>query len=295
MMADFLLARSDVIGDPPAPAPGDADAGVASARPESASLTAEEKRKLIAKQLLTTPEKSNRQLAAVVGVTHKVVAVARTKLEATGQIAQLTARSGKDGKTRTAKPQQAAAQGGRKVNSHTFASQPPAAESNGQQVQPATAEDMRNQQTILQLALRICAATVAERVLGEMAALVDELLESHLLDDDDEEGDENWLDDHHKREKKLLDEAITDAVDKYPDIDAVNNLPPSSDPKIARDAEQLKDALTRCPIGATELKEKFSQSQLKRMVKRDLKRRFEEDPKYGRYQPSENPISPPAD
>ena len=57
-----------------------------------------------------------------------------------------------------------------------------------------------------------------------MSALMDELLDSHLLDDDDEEGDdEGWLDDHHKREKKLLDEAIADGLDKYPDINAINN------------------------------------------------------------------------
>jgi hypothetical protein len=57
-----------------------------------------------------------------------------------------------------------------------------------------------------------------------MSALMDELLDSHLLDDDDEEGDdEGWLDDHHKREKKLLDEAIADRLDKYPDINAINN------------------------------------------------------------------------
>ena len=59
-----------------------------------------------------------------------------------------------------------------------------------------------------------------------MSALMDELLQSHLLDDDDEEGDdEGWLDDHQKREKKILDEAILDGLDKYADINAINNLP----------------------------------------------------------------------
>jgi len=91
------------------------------------------------------------------------------------------------------------------------------------QVRPRTSEDIANEQTAEQLALRIWSAIVAEKVLSDMSVLVDELLDSHLLDDDDEEGDESWLDDHHKREKKLLDEAIADGLDKYPDFNAINN------------------------------------------------------------------------
>jgi hypothetical protein len=90
--------------------------------------------------------------------------------------------------------------------------------------------------TAEQLALRIWAATVAQKVLTGMSALLDELIQSSMLDDDDEEADETWLDDYHKREKKLLDEAITDALDKFPDFDAVTNLPPNSDSDIVRDA-----------------------------------------------------------
>jgi hypothetical protein len=125
---------------------------------------------------------------------------------------------------------------------------------------------------------------VAEEVLSGMSALMNELLESHLLDDDDDEAaDEGWLDDHHKREKKLLDEAIADGLDKYPDINSINNLPPSSDPDIARDAKQLKGVLTKCAIGATEFKAKFSRAQIQRMVKRDIEIRFKNDPKYSRH------------
>ena len=86
-----------------------------------------------------------------------------------------------------------------------------------------------------------------------------------------------WLDDHQKREKKFIDEAIEDGLDKYPDINAINNLPPSSDPDIVRDAEQLKSVLTKCAIGSTEFKGKFSRAQLERLVKRDLKTRFKKD------------------
>src|SRR5262245_34943172 len=116
------------------------------------------------------------------------------------------------------------------------------------------ADEHAREQTALQLALRIWAATVAGKVLMDMSVLMDELLESHLLDDDDEEGDEGWLDEQQKREKKLLDEAIADGLDKYPDIAAVNNLPINSDPDIARDAEQLREILTKCAIGATKFK-----------------------------------------
>jgi hypothetical protein len=72
---------------------------------------------------------------------------------------------------------------------------------------------------------------VAQKVLSGMSALMDELIQSHLLDDDDEEADEGWLDDHHKREKRFLDEAISDGLDKYPDLNAIHNLPPNCDPR----------------------------------------------------------------
>ena len=83
--------------------------------------------------------------------------------------------------------------------------------------------------------------------------------------------------------KRFLDEAITDGLDKFPDFAAINNLPPNSDSDIARDAGQLKDVLTKCAIGATEFKEKFSRAQLERMVKRDLEMRFKKDPKYSKH------------
>jgi hypothetical protein len=151
-------------------------------------------------------------------------------------------------------------------------------------LRPRTPEDIANEHTAEQLAVRIWAATVGAKVLSSMAALMDELLQSHLVDDDDEEGDdESWLDDHHKREKKLLDEAIIDGLDACPDFNAVNNLPPNPDPDIARDAEQLKSVLTKCAIGATEFKGKFPRAQLERLVKRDLKTRFKKDSKYSQH------------
>ena len=157
------------------------------------------------------------------------------------------------------------------------------AKQSSRHLRPRTAEDIANEQTAEQLALRIWAAMVAQKVLSGMSALMDELIQSHLLDDDDEEADEGWLDDHHKREKRFLDEAISDGLDKYPDFDAINNLPPNSDPDIARDAEQLKDALAKCAIGATKFKGKFSRAQLERMVKRDLEMRFKKDPRYSEH------------
>jgi uncharacterized protein (DUF927 family) len=153
------------------------------------------------------------------------------------------------------------------------------------------ADEHAREQTALQLALRIWAATVGEKVLKDMSVLMDELLQSHLLDDDDEEGDEGWLDEQHKCEKKLLDEAIADGLDKYPDIAAVNNLPVNSDPDIARDAEQLKTVLTTCAIGATRFNDKFSHAQLERMVKRDLETRFKKDARYSQHVRSDVPGS----
>ena len=152
-----------------------------------------------------------------------------------------------------------------------------------QKLRPRTAEDIANEQTIEQLASRIWAAMVGEKILKDVSALMDELLQSHLLDDDDEEGDEGWLDDQHKREKKSLDEAIADGLDKYPDINAINNLLVNSGPDIAQAAKQLKDLLKKCAVGATEFKDRFSRAQLERLVKRDLDARFKKHPKYSQH------------
>ena len=62
------------------------------------------------------------------------------------------------------------------------------AKQSSRHLRPRTAEDIANEQTAEQLALRIWAAMVAQKVLSGMSALMDELIQSHLLDDDDEEG-----------------------------------------------------------------------------------------------------------
>jgi hypothetical protein len=150
-----------------------------------------------------------------------------------------------------------------------------------QQLRPRTAEDIANEQTIERLALRLLTWLVTKNVLAGMSDLVDELIGSAMLNDDDEEVDEAWLDDHHKREKGLLHEAISDGLNEFPDFDAINNVPlPNLDSDIAQAAEQLRDVLTKCAIGATKFEDKFSRAQLERMVRSDLKKRFKEDPKY---------------
>ena len=80
------------------------------------------------------------------------------------------------------------------------------------QLRVRAAEEIANEQTAEQLAVRIWAAKVGEKILSIMSGLVDELLDAHLLDDDDEETDESWLNGHRKREAKLLDEAIADGL-----------------------------------------------------------------------------------
>src|SRR5262245_40312666 len=148
-----------------------------------------------------------------------------------------------------------------------------------QHLQPRTAEDIANEQTVEQLALRIWTTMAAKNALSALGALIDELIQSFVLDDDDEEADESGLDAHKKREKEIFDEAIADALDQYPDFDSINELPPNSDPDIARDAEQLKETLAKCAIGATKFS-KFPRAQLARMVKRELVILFKTDPRY---------------
>ena len=165
-----------------------------------------------------------------------------------------------------------------------------------QHLQPRTAEDFANQETVERLALHVWATLAAKDALNAMSALVDEMIQSHLLDDDDEEADDGF-DAHKKRGKEIFDEAIADALDRYPDFDSVSTselpheypdfdsvstseLPHDADPATSRDVEQLRDALKKCAIGATTFKERFSRTQLARMAKRALQRLFKRDPRY---------------
>ncbi|NUY01554.1 ParB N-terminal domain-containing protein [Paraburkholderia youngii] len=63
-------------------------------------LTREQRRELIAGQLRDTPQQSDRQIAAALGVDHKTVSTQRAGLASTGEIPQLETREGADGKTR---------------------------------------------------------------------------------------------------------------------------------------------------------------------------------------------------
>jgi len=74
---------------------------VVSANIHRRQLTAEQKRDLIGRVLKADPAKSNRQIAATIKVTtDKTVAAVRKEMESTAEIPQLTATTGKDGKTR---------------------------------------------------------------------------------------------------------------------------------------------------------------------------------------------------
>jgi ParB-like chromosome segregation protein Spo0J len=66
-------------------------------------LTAEQKRDLLATLIMSDPSKSNRQIAEQAKVSHHTVGEVREGLEATGQLAQLGATTGKDGKKRKTK------------------------------------------------------------------------------------------------------------------------------------------------------------------------------------------------
>lgn len=63
-------------------------------------LTREQKRQFIAGQLKSSPGHSDRSIAERAKVDHKTVAATRAKLEATGEIPQCEATTGKDGITR---------------------------------------------------------------------------------------------------------------------------------------------------------------------------------------------------
>jgi ParB-like chromosome segregation protein Spo0J len=65
-------------------------------------LTREQRQKIIAGCLLAAPEKSDREVAKATGADHKTVARRREQLESTGEIPQLDARVGQDGKARMA-------------------------------------------------------------------------------------------------------------------------------------------------------------------------------------------------
>src|SRR5262249_7942304 len=74
-------------------------------------LSATEIARAVAKLVVAQPEKSDRQIAKNAGVSHKTVARARRKAEATGQCPQLEKRVGAAGKARK-RPRKAAGDDG---------------------------------------------------------------------------------------------------------------------------------------------------------------------------------------
>ena len=71
---------------------------VASLNAHRRHLTAEDRRKRIEALVAADPAKSDRAIAKAAKVDHKTVAAVRANKEATGEIPQLTARTGADGK-----------------------------------------------------------------------------------------------------------------------------------------------------------------------------------------------------
>jgi hypothetical protein len=84
-------------------------------------LTAEKKRELLAELIKIDPTKSNRQIAEEAKVSHHTVGEVREGLEATGQVAQLDATTGKDGKKRRTKGPKGKGKGGSKGKAITYA------------------------------------------------------------------------------------------------------------------------------------------------------------------------------
>src|SRR5262249_46801345 len=66
-------------------------------------LTAKQKRKLIAKLIKATPEKSNRQIAEQVKTDHKTVGTVRGELEGRGEIPHVEARTDTKGRKQPAR------------------------------------------------------------------------------------------------------------------------------------------------------------------------------------------------
>jgi ParB-like nuclease domain len=62
-------------------------------------LTRDQKRDLIKQQLQETPEKSDRQIASMFGISHPTVAVVRYELETNSQVERFTTRVGRDKKS----------------------------------------------------------------------------------------------------------------------------------------------------------------------------------------------------
>jgi N6-adenosine-specific RNA methylase IME4 len=67
-------------------------------------LSREQLREVIRRRLQRHPERSNRQIAAEIGVRHETVGVVRSQLAATGEIRQLSKTVGRDGRARTTTP-----------------------------------------------------------------------------------------------------------------------------------------------------------------------------------------------
>jgi len=67
-------------------------------------ITQEQRREIIRQQLMDTPEKSDRQIAAGLGVSNKTVSSQRKEMEASGELCKVHSSIGADGKERPRHP-----------------------------------------------------------------------------------------------------------------------------------------------------------------------------------------------
>ena len=130
----------------------------------------------------------------------------------------------------------------------------------------------------MRLALRIWVALVAQNALSAMSALIraDSSYCSTMPTRRPTKGGSMLT----KSVRRKFLTRLLGCADRHPDFNSINELPPNTDPNIARDAGQLKDALAKCAIGTTKFRERFPRAQLTRMVKRDLEILFKKDPRY---------------
>jgi hypothetical protein len=132
-------------------------------------LSSAQKQELIGRVLQATPERSNRATAAIVQADHKTVGVVRQRLEATGEIPQLAATTGADGRTRrTNRPILNPRPAGSPPRTATAEKPEPAPEpQEQQQVQEPQQEPMAQDETpaVAKIALSV------RRALDSLAAL----------------------------------------------------------------------------------------------------------------------------
>ena len=123
-----------------------------------------------------------------------------------------------------------------------------------------TAEQHSAEETVEKLALFKWADQVAEKILSEMSAIAEEILDRMKLDDRDDEEEDDFANEQKEREDDLIGKGVADGLKDYPKIAGAEIDHPE--------------------IAAIKIKGKYIPKVLAKRVRKAVAEKFNSDPKF---------------